>query len=185
MATRASERPITPEEFLEIDFGPNLKAELDRGTIRMMAGGTYAHSVVQGNVLAFLHTRLRGSGCRPHASDMAVKTRSGSVRYPDVSIDCGSPAEHARDKALVDPRVVIEVLSPSTRAEDLGVKLADYRTVPGIHTIAFIDPDEQTIAVTRRTDRGGWTDVIFSADSDLEIVAMDLTVPLAEVFALD
>lgn len=151
----------------------------------MMAGGTYAHSVVQGNVLAFLHAKLRGSSCRPYASDMALKTRSGSVRYPDVSIDCASPAEHARDKALAEPRVVIEVLSPSTREDDLGVKLADYRSTCGIHTVAFIDPDEQTIAVTRRTERGGWTDVIFSAESDLEIFAMELTVPRAEVFALD
>ena len=185
MATRASERPITPEEFLEIDFGPNLRAELDRGTIRMMAGGTYAHSVVQLNILRFLANKLRGSGCRPYASDMAVKTRSGSVRYPDVSIDGASPAEHAKDKALAEPRVVIEVLSPSTREDDLGVKLSDYRSTSGIHTIAFLDPDERTIAVTRRTDLGGWTDVVFSADGDLEIVAMDLTVPRAEVFAID
>lgn len=185
MATNAHLRPVTATEFLQIDFGPNLKAELDRGVIRMMAGGTYAHSIVQMNLYGFFRERLRGSGCRPHGSDMAVEVRDWSVRYPDVTIDCGSPPKSPRDKVLTDPRVVVEVLSPSTQDHDLSVKLGEYRAIGSIHTVAFVDPDEQTIAVTRRTERGGWTDLVFSADCGLEIPAMDLTVPRNEVFATD
>jgi Uma2 family endonuclease len=185
MATNAQAHPVTATEFLQIDFGPTLKADLDRGVIRMMAGGTVAHSVVQMNLYRYLGSALRGSGCRPYGSDMAVQATDWSVRYPDVTIDCGSPSERARDKVLSDPRVVIEVLSPSTREHDLSVKLGEYRAMCSIHTVAFVDPDEQTIAVTRRTERGGWTDLVFSLECGLEIPAMDLTVPRAEVFAVD
>ena len=185
MATSAVERPVTAAEFLAIDFGPDLKPELDRGVIRMMAGGTYAHSAVQVNLLRDLGSKLRGSGCRPYGPEMALRTSDWSIRYPDVVIDCGSLGEHLREKVLADPRVVVEVLSPSTRKEDLGVKLAEYRSVASVHTIAFVDPQDETIAVTRRTEHGGWTDVIFSAGSDLDIPAMGVTVPRSEVFALD
>lgn len=185
MATTSVERPVSAAEFLAIDFGPDLKPELDRGVIRMMAGGTYAHASIQANVSGSLLVKLRGSGCRPYGSDMAVRTGDWSIRYPDVTIDCGSLNERARDKVLADPRVIVEVLSPSTRDDDLGIKLSEYRSVLSIHTIAFVDPEEQTIAVTNRTAHGGWTDVIFSAESDLMIAAMDLTIQRSDVFATD
>ena len=114
---------------------------------------------------------------------MAVRTSDGSVRYPDVSVDCGSPDPGSR--VLSDPRVVVEVLSPSTREDDLDIRLGEYRSIGSIHTVAFVDPDEQTIGVTRRAAQGGWTDIIFSANADLEIAAMDTTVPRSEVFATD
>lgn len=185
MATNAQAHLVTATEFLQIDFGPTLKADLDRGFIRMMAGGTVAHSVVQMNLYRYLGGILRGSGCRPYGSDMAVQATDWSVRYPDLAIDCGSTSERPHDKVLSSPCVVVGVLSASTRDHDLSVKLGEYRAIGSIHTVAFVDPDEQTIAVTRRTERGGWTDLVFAADCGLEIPAMDLMVPRDEVFATD
>lgn len=184
MAARPDHRLLTADEFLGIDFGPDLKAELDRGVIRMMGGGSYAHSRVQMNLWSFLRTALRGSGCRPHGSDMAVRVRDSSIRYPDLTIDCGTREAEDPDKVLRDPRIVMEVLSPSTRDDDLGVKLAEYRMLAGVEAIAFIDPDAETLAVTRRTSGGGWTDIEF-APRDLHLPLLDLTVPHAEVFARD
>lgn len=80
---------------------------------------------------------------------------------------------------------VVEILSPSTRSNDLGAKLGEYRAIESAHTVAFIDPDDQTIAVTSRTERGEWTDLVFDDDADLHISALTLTVPRDEVFALD
>ena len=97
MATDPHYRLLTAEEFLRIDFGPEMKAELDNGVIRMMTGGTRAHARVQANLMTALGVALRGSGCRPYGSDMAVRTRDRSVRYPDITVDCGSPDDRPDD----------------------------------------------------------------------------------------
>lgn len=183
MATR-SDRLLTADEFLQIDFGPDLKAELDRGVIRMMGGGVYGHSRIQMNLWGFLRAALRGSSCRPHGSDMAVRVRDSSVRYPDATIDCAADSAKQRDRVLSDPRVIMEVLSPSTRDDDLGVKLAEYRLLSSVEVIAFIDPDDETLATTRRTPAGGWTDPVFTRQ-DLAILSLDLIIPHAEIFARD
>lgn len=139
MASDLHYRLLTAEEFLRIDFGPDMKAELDNGIIRMMAGGTRDHARIQANLTIVLGNALRGSGCRPYGSDMAVRTHDRSVRYPDLTIDCGGPDDRPDDLVLSDPRVVIEVLSPSTRDTDLKVKKDEYRAIPGVDTIAFVD----------------------------------------------
>ena len=184
MATRADQRLLSADEFLQIDFGPDLKAELDRGVIHMMAGGTFAHSRVQMNLWSFLRTALRGSGCRPHGSDMAVRVRDESVRYPDLTVDCASASTDPADRVLRDPRVIVEVLSPTTRDLDLGVKLSEYRVLAGVVAIAFMDPDEETVAVTHRTGGGDWSDIAF-VRGDLVLPSLDLAIPHSEIFARD
>jgi len=183
MATEPSERPLTAREFLQIDFGADLKAELDNGNIRMMAGGTRDHARIQANVLTYLRIHLRGSGCRPYGSDMAVQTHERGVRYPDVSIDCGSIGDQDTDKLLRNPRVIIEILSPSTRDVDLRIKRAEYRDLEEVATIAFIDPTAQTVSVSQRGD-GNWVETLF-ARSDIDLPALNLSIPHDEIFARD
>lgn len=74
MATNPRSERLTAEWFFQIDFGPDLKAELDNGIIRMMTGGSYDHARIQMNLYRFLGNMLRGSGCRPFGLDMAVRT---------------------------------------------------------------------------------------------------------------
>ncbi len=90
---------VSPAEFIEMDFGPDRKAELDCGTIRMMAGGTAGLARIQANLMRHLGTVLRGSGCRPYGSDMAINTNFASVRYPDVSVLCGTSNDPEKDKS--------------------------------------------------------------------------------------
>jgi len=176
-------RFLTAEEFYQIDFGPDLKAELDNGVIRMMAGGSRDHARVQGNLMIALGTRLRGSGCRPYGSDMSVRAHELSVRYPDVTVDCGGPSDPGQDTRLSAPRVIFEVLSPSTRETDLRVKREEYRLLPTVDTIVFVDPDAETSCVHQRTD-AGWTETLF-ARHDVDLVSLGLIIPHAEIFARD
>ena len=176
-------RLLTAEEFYQIDFGPDLKAELDNGVIRMMAGGSRDHARVQGNIYAFLRGPLRGSGCRPYGSDMSVRAHDLSVRYPDVTVDCGSPHDSGDDIRLSAPRVIFEVLSPSTRVLDLRVKKEEYRALPTVDTIVFIDPDAETVNVHQRIE-GAWTELEF-APRDLDLPTLGLAIPHAEIFARD
>lgn len=176
-------RLLTAEEFLQIDFGPGLKAELDNGVIRMMAGGTRDHARIQGNIVIALGSRLRGSGCRPYGSDMGVRAHDISLRYPDVTVDCGSPQDGPRDQYLTNPRVVFEVLSPSTRYSDLRVKKEEYRALPTIDTIVFVDPDANSLSVHQRI-ANGWTETLF-AEQDVVLPSLNLTIPFAEIFSPD
>ncbi|WP_174278659.1 Uma2 family endonuclease [Sphingomonas bacterium] len=186
MRTDPAYRKITADEFLNMDFGSDRKFELADGVIVGMVGGTEPHAWVQGNIYNWLRNRLRGSRCRPYNSDMAVQVGDSQVRFPDVSVHCDQPPrlDLRSTTALPDPTVVIEVLSPSTAAIDQGEKLAEYKAVPSIRTIAFVDPDAELCRTVERLENG-WLDHLFSGRTGIVIPALDLTIPHADVFARD
>ncbi len=184
MATKVDYPLLTAEEFLEIDFGEH-KAELDNGVVRMMAGGTLRHSRVQSNVIGALTPKLRGTGCAAYTSDMAVRTHGSSIRYPDVSIYCGRGGPEFDDaKAFDDPRVIFEVLSAGTARTDLRVKLEEYRALPSIETIVFIDIAAETLRIVQRTGPNSWSEVD-NAPIDLPLPSLGIVIPHDEIFARD
>lgn len=178
-------RLLTAEEFLGIDFGPDLKAELDKGVIRMMAGGTRDHARVQRNLLVALATRLRGSGYRPYGSDFGIRTHDLGFRYPDVSVDCLGPDASGGDIRLSDPRAVIEVLSPSTASHDRLVKLSEYKAVPSMREIMFVDPETERVWLAIRSAQGEWSDGWIGSGQDVILPSLNVTMPHAEIFARD
>jgi Uma2 family endonuclease len=95
-----------------------------------MAGGSRAHDVVAGNILAALHGALRGPDCDVHGSNLKIVSPAGMVTYPDVFVRCGPLADEAIE--CRDPLVVFEVLSPSTRSEDLVRKRWGYQAIPTV-----------------------------------------------------
>lgn len=186
MATQIAYPLLSAEEFLAMDFGPDHKAELDNGVIRMMAGGTRRHAGVSGNIYFALRSRLRGSGCAPYGADMAARTHDLSVRYPDVSVYCGRElAEFDDDKADAEPTIVVEVLSAGTARTDLRTKLDEYRAMPSIDTIVFVDIAVERLRVVQRTGPNGWSDDSFVEPVDLALPSLGLTIPHAEIFARD
>lgn len=178
---------ITADKFLAMDFGTDRKFELEDGVIVMMTGGTEAHSWVQGNIFGWLKQRLRGTGCRPYGSDMAVEVSATEVRYPDISIYCGDrPRDELSERtSLTDPVAVVEVLSPSTATLDQGTKLEEYRRIASIRTIAFVDPVNQMCRTIERQSANGWLDHMFSGTRGIPLPALDLVVPHDEIFARD
>lgn len=185
MATPPDYPLLTAEEFLEINFGER-KAELDNGVIRMMAGGSARHAQVQGNIYAYLRTRLRGTGCTPYNSDMAARTCGRSIRYPDVTVYCGR-GDPANDdlKAFDDPRILFEVLSAGTARTDLNVKLVEYKALPSVDAIVFIDIASERLHVVRRDRPDGWSEVVHRVPVDLDLPTLDLVIPHDEIFARD
>ncbi len=175
-------RAVEVREFLEMDFG-GAKAELVDGMIWMMAGGSPKHAAVAANIIIALGTRLRGSGCRPYGSDLAVRTGKQSIRFPDVSVYCGNPASRDNDdkKLLGDPVVVFEVLSPSTASNDQISKLAEYRALSGIRTTVFVDPDTERVRVVHEGNGGEW----LPQGADVPLPSINVTLPYGEIFARD
>lgn len=188
MATQARAELLTVEDFLGITFPPDMKAELDNGRIRMMAGTSRAHDRVQINLVAFLRPMLRGSGCRPSGSDMGIRTHDRSLRLPDVSVVCGRDGvEDDRTLTIDTPEVVIEVLSPSTADHDRAVKVPEYKALLSVETIALIDPETERMTVWQRTGRDpdGWNEVAYTRPTDLALPSRGIVIPHAEIFARD
>ncbi|MES2444367.1 MAG: Uma2 family endonuclease [Pseudomonadota bacterium] len=180
-------RPITADEFLEMDFGTDKKFELDNGVIYMMTGGTEAHAWVQLNVLTWLRNKLRGTGCRPYGSDMALRISGIDIRYPDIAIYCDQPPrdELSQFKLLDNPTAIIEVLSPSTTTFDQGTKLDEYQALPSVKTIAFIDPVNELCRTMERLSERGWQDQMFSGERGIPVPTLGFVIPHDEIFARD
>jgi Uma2 family endonuclease len=186
MAAQPNYPLLTADEFLRMDFGDNHKAELDNGVIRMMAGGTGRHARVQSNILVALGVKLRGSGGFQLGSDMATRTHDLSIRYPDASVFCGH-ADQASDeaKAWTDPRVLFEVLSKGTARTDLRVKIEEYKAMPSVDTIVYVDIGDETLRIVQRTGPDSWTDENHREPHDVPLPALDITLTHAEIFARD
>lgn len=177
-------RRVTVREFLAMDLG-EAKAELVDGMICMMAGGSPRHAAIAANLIIALGPRLRGSGCRPYGSNLAMRTGEASIRFPDVSIYCSDPAKpvDSESKLLGDPRVIFEVLSPSTASNDQITKLGEYRARPGVDAIVFVDPDNERLRIVSRETAGDgeW----LPSGADLVLPTIGVVVPHSEIFAKD
>ncbi len=187
MATHALDpayRRITAEEFLRMDFG-DAKAELVEGVIHMMADGSRRHSAIQGNLIVSFMNKLQGSGCRPYTSDLAVKTAADAIRYPDVSVYCrqNEDPENDNDLLIGDPKVIVEILSPSTARLDQMEKLPEYQALSGVDTILFVDPDTQTVRIVQRTGEESWNDERYREPHNVTLPALDITLTHEEIFA--
>jgi Uma2 family endonuclease len=177
---------LTVEEFLEIDFGSDRKAELDNGVIRMMAGGSARHAAIQANLLRFLGNALRGSGCRPYGSDMGLKPHNLSLRYPDVSVYChGDDPDLDSKQSFDDPQILFEILSAGTARTDLRVKLEEYKAVPSVQTIVFVDTASELVRILQRTDAESWSDLSATSPRDVGLPSLKITIPHTEIFARD
>ena len=166
-------RRVSVAEFLQMDFG-GAKAELEDGIIFMMAGGTPEHALVAARLIRRLGNALDGSGCEPVGSDMGLRTAERTLRYPDVSIYCG-PVLGPDDPDRTDPKVVIEVLSPSTAEHDQRVKLLEYRDMSGVEHILLIDPLSGAVRSVHRTEHGGWSDRWLLGDEMIELLPFGIT----------
>ncbi len=177
-------QPITADAFLAMDFGTDRKFELVEGVIQMMTGGSAHHARVAGNIYFHLRTKLQGSPCRPFNSDMGVRVDAHNVRYPDIAVYCGNHGdwERGEDRAFDDPRVIFEVLSPTTTMIDQGTKLEEYRRLPSVDAIVFVDPVNRLTRVFRREQGDSWRDTTFAKPHDVDLPSIGVTLTESEIF---
>ena len=146
---------MTLDEFFEWQDRQDRNYELVDGvpvlTIKAMTGATVRHDTVTVNAIGSLHGQLRGKPCKPRTSDQSIVTFRGT-RRPDISVECGRP--HEKSLATDEPRVVIEILSPSTTRYDRFQKLEEYKLHPGIRVILLVDTEKPRVTVWRRGDAG-------------------------------
>lgn len=149
---------ITPEEYLVIERKAEYKSEYFNGEIYAMSGASRRHNLIVGNVLAGLHRQLRKRPCEAYASDMRVKvSATGLYTYPDVIVVCEPPQlEDEWKDTLLNPTVVIEVLSKSTKSCDQGAKFEHYRTVESLSDYILIAQDKYHVERYVRQPDNSW-----------------------------
>jgi Uma2 family endonuclease len=178
---------FTPEEYLELETTAEYKSQYIAGEIFAMAGAQPVHVKVTGNILAALHNRFRGRPCDVFNSDMRVRSATGDMyTYPDVSALCGEP-EFEGDKneppSLLNPQVIIEVLSRSTQDFDRGDKFARYRKIATLTDYVLVSTDEPRVEQYIRLPSGVWTRQDRGDVSGvIRLASLDCDLPLAEIY---
>lgn len=149
---------MTVEEYLAFDRASEIKHEYYGGEVFAMAGASYDHSTIVENTFASLRAQLQDGPCRVKLSDLRVQvSTSGLFAYPDLTVVCGPP-QFRFDKrdVLVNPALIVEVLSPSTESYDRGKKFAAYRTLASLQAYVLIAQDDYRIEHFARQANGLW-----------------------------
>ncbi len=159
----------TPEQYLTLERAAEYKSEYVDGQIYAMAGASRAHILLAGNVFGELRSQFRGRPCEVYMSEMRVKiSPSGTYTYPDVVAVCGEARfEDKRADTLINPTVIVEVLSPSTEAYDRGAKFVRYRELDSLTDYILVSQDRVLVEhFTRQNDGSGrW---VLTAIAELE-----------------
>lgn len=176
---------FTPEQYLEMERKAEHKSEYWNGEIVAMAGGSKQHSLISVNISGELRARLKDKPCRTYSSDLRVRVAQTRYFYPDVSVVCGEP-EFAGEEAdmLINPMVLVEVLSPSTEDKDRGIKFIFYRQIPTLTDYVMVSQDEPRVEHYARQEDGRWllTD-LRGPDAVLRLPSIGCELPLSEVYA--
>ncbi|MDE2450425.1 MAG: Uma2 family endonuclease [Gammaproteobacteria bacterium] len=174
--------PMTFEEYLELEANSRVRHEYLAGEVFAMCGVTPRHNRIAAGIYSTFRDHLRGGPCEPYIAEVAVKlriSRDDYAYYPDVMVVCGR--EKAEERFFTDPKLIVEVLSPSTASVDRHEKRIAYRRIPALEEYVIVAQDAVEVTAFRRQE--GWEPVVLgSIDSVLELRSIDLRVPLARVY---
>jgi Uma2 family endonuclease len=179
-------RLLTDEEYLAIERKASFRSEFYRGEMFAMAGASREHNLIAGNVFWRLRGQLDSRPCEVYSSDMKVRIKpTGLFAYPDVVVVCGGPqfADNERD-VLVNPGLLVEVLSPSTAVYDRGDKALHYRQLPSLRELLLIEQEHLALEHYIRQDGGDWLiKRVEGMDAALELPSLNCRLTLAEIYA--
>jgi Uma2 family endonuclease len=185
MASAALRAPYTPDQYLELERRAGFKSEYLDGVITAMSGASRAHNRIAGNVYCKISDQLEQRPCEAFISELRLRVSStGLFTYPDVVVVCGE-AQCLDDEVdtLLNPTLIVEVLSPTTEAYDRGTKFAHYRRLESLKEYVLIAQDQ--ILVERFYRQGNdWSFTTRDKiDESLRLESIDCVSPLREIYA--
>jgi Uma2 family endonuclease len=176
---------VSPEEYLERERPAETKSEYFLGEIVAIAGGTLQHSMITANLARAIGNRLQGKPCGVFSSDARVSVQWGSlITDPDVTVLCGAP-QYTDDKrdTLLNPILLVEVLSPSTRAYDRGEKSRLFRMMPSLAEYLLVDQTPVDVEQYRRLPSGNWElTTVRSIEAVLTLHSLGCEIPVVEIY---
>ena len=176
---------LSPEDYLVLERSSPIRHEYLNGDVFMMGGASAAHSLITANLTSELRQALKKEPCRVYANDLRVKVADSNLyTYPDVVVTCGAERfDDAQKDTLLNPLVLIEVLSDSTEAYDRGNKFAHYRKLESLKHYLLVEQRKAHVECYSRQGDGGW--ILTEAgglEAVIDIAALECKLELAEVY---
>lgn len=178
------EHSYTIQEYLALERRSEIRHEYISGDIVTMAGATREHNLITGNIAQRLGNQLEDTPCETYSNAMQVRATLTTYVYPDVVVVCDEPQfEDSEFDILLNPTVVIEVLSKSTEARDRGEKFSDYRANKNVKEIIFVSQHRPRVEQYVRQANDEW---IFHEETDpaglITLASIECTLSLAEIY---
>jgi Uma2 family endonuclease len=179
VAEAAHARPSFTE-YLAAERGRDLKHEYHDGTERAMSGGTIEHGRLAARLQRLVGRAISGRTCEVYSSDVLIRvTATNRALYPDVSVVCGRLEQDG--DAIINPVVIVEVLSPSSEAYDRGEKFRHYRRVPSLREYVLVSQDQRLVEVWRREGEA-WAPSEFGPGTVIRLTSIDADISIDELY---
>ncbi|GAA4201015.1 Uma2 family endonuclease [Pedobacter jeongneungensis] len=178
-------RRYTVEEYLAMEKESTEKHEYFQGEIFAMSGATFNHNLIFSNVFGLLFSKLKGSTCIPFGSDMRMNIPENTLfTYPDISVYCNEIKHLSEDEdTILQPTVIIEILSPSTKNYDRGKKFKLYKDIPSLKEYIMIDSESVSVEAYYVNDEKNWLLTEYKEISDtLTLVSMGFNIALSDIY---
>jgi Uma2 family endonuclease len=175
---------LTPSEYLALERKADIRSEYIAGRMFAMSGASRRHNLIAGNFHRELSSQMRGRSCEAYVSDMRVKVSpAGLYTYPDIAAVCGEALfEDEQIDTLVNPTVIIEVLSDSTEAYDRGEKFAQYRRLEALSEYVLVAQDKIRIEHFRREGEEWVLSEVSAPEAILHLGSIDCHVEIAAIY---
>lgn len=176
---------VTPQEYLALERQSETRSEYFDGEMLPMPGVSLEHGRIVINLILELGSQFQDRPAEVHGPDFGVKaSQTGSYFYPDISVFVGEPEleDEYRDR-LLNPRVIFEVLSPSTESYDRGPKFAHYRTMESLHEFVLVSQTEPRVERYLRQEGAIWLySEVTDLASSLELASVACRIPLSRIY---
>lgn len=184
--TAVPKKKYTLEEYLELDKNSEERYEYFDGEVFAMAGGSPDHARLSGAVYALLEQKLEGRDCEAFNSEMRIRVPTAlPYRYPDALVVCGEPIFEEIDgqQMLVNPTLLVEVLSPSTAAYDLVDKFTAYQSIDTFREYLLVSQDRPHVIQHIKQAKRKWLRIeIEGMDSEVTLESIGVTLTLREIY---
>lgn len=180
MSQRKPKTNISVAEYLAGERDSAVRHEYVEGEVYAMAGASDRHNRIALNIASRLNDHVADGVCEAFMSDMKIKVSAEVFYYPDVVVTCDAPGGDAYFRC--EPRLIIEVISPSTERIDRPEKMLAYKSVPSLKEYVLVMQDEMRVEVYRRKDTE-WEVLTFSeAEEQLRLTSVDLALSVSEIY---
>jgi Uma2 family endonuclease len=172
---------LSPQEYLELENNSQHRHEYRYGLAYAMAGGTDNHDRLIFNVLKAIDSRLGGTECRFYSGNVKVNYKDEFYYYPDAFVTCD---QRDREDRYIKryPKLIVEILSKSTRKFDEGEKFTDYQKMESLEEYILIEQEKQQVECRRRQADNTWTTAIYQTGDQVKFTSIDLEIAIAQLY---
>ena len=186
MTALPQEKKYTPEEYLDLEDKAEFRSEFENGEIIAMAGGSLNHIQIIFNVAKAVDRKIKGK-CRTFPSEIKVYVKAiNRFYYPDVTVICDKPAFYnERKDTIINPKLLIEILSDSTEAKDRGEKFFAYQTLEDLQEYVLVSQDKHLVETFTKQNDGSWRYLAtIGLSSKVYFESVDTEISLEEIYDL-